>query len=345
MNNSERIAMNNFELQEKLKCLIGQERKITREILELIYLADQRQVFLERGYASLFEWLTKFYGYSESAAQRRIQAARLLGAAPALKEKINSGVVNLSSLSKTQSMIRKHEKVTGEKLTAQEKISVVSQVENKSSFEVEKTLFAIFPQVSQEIRREGTTRIDENHLRLSITLTESTFKDLEEARSQLSHTLPEGTIADVIAHITKAYLKKNKPPEKSGALKKNWPMEKGAEPDENLNYLAKDEDSKDVLDRENTATTKQGVKIPKHLSVKMKRHVLDRAFRRCEYVDPISKRQCASTFRLEVDHIWPRALGGANAPENLRCLCRSHNQLMATQVLGRSMAEHWRKKL
>jgi hypothetical protein len=29
-----------------------------------------------------------------------------------------------------------------------------------------------------------------------------------------------------------------------------------------------------------------------------------------------------------------KAIGGTNAPENLRCLCRKHNQLMAEMKLG-----------
>lgn len=43
---------------------------------------------------------------------------------------------------------------------------------------------------------------------------------------------------------------------------------------------------------------------------------------------------CGSTHALEVDHIIPRALGGSDAPENLRLLCRSCNQRAAITQYG-----------
>ncbi|MBK9322947.1 MAG: HNH endonuclease [Bdellovibrionaceae bacterium] len=36
-----------------------------------------------------------------------------------------------------------------------------------------------------------------------------------------------------------------------------------------------------------------------------------------------------ANFQLEVDHIKPLALGGEHRAENLRILCRAHNQLAA----------------
>jgi hypothetical protein len=42
--------------------------------------------------------------------------------------------------------------------------------------------------------------------------------------------------------------------------------------------------------------------------------------------------QCGSQSYLEVDHIHPRALGGAHTLENLRLLCRAHNQRAALRA-------------
>jgi hypothetical protein len=44
---------------------------------------------------------------------------------------------------------------------------------------------------------------------------------------------------------------------------------------------------------------------------------------------------------LEFDHIQPLALGGTTTPENLRLLCRAHNQFEAERVLGK---DHVAKK-
>lgn len=47
----------------------------------------------------------------------------------------------------------------------------------------------------------------------------------------------------------------------------------------------------------------------------------------CEYVDPITKKRCRSTFLLQIDHIKPIWAGGGNELENLQLLCAKHNQL------------------
>jgi hypothetical protein len=43
---------------------------------------------------------------------------------------------------------------------------------------------------------------------------------------------------------------------------------------------------------------------------------------------------CGSNYALEIDHRFPKALGGTDAKENLRLLCRSCNQRAAIEILG-----------
>ncbi len=64
--------------------------------------------------------------------------------------------------------------------------------------------------------------------------------------------------------------------------------------------------------------------------------------RGCEFQDPVTKRVCRSRYRVEVDHIIPRAKGGGDELENLRCLCRNHNLLMAERHFGKKkMKRYW----
>jgi len=53
--------------------------------------------------------------------------------------------------------------------------------------------------------------------------------------------------------------------------------------------------------------------------------------------------RCESTRRLEIDHIQPVALGGETKPENLRLLCRAHNQYEAERLLGKNHVEAQRE--
>ena len=55
---------------------------------------------------------------------------------------------------------------------------------------------------------------------------------------------------------------------------------------------------------------------------------------RCTHVSPDGHR-CEARSPLQKDHIVPVALGGASTDENLRLLCREHNQLAAERAFGR----------
>ncbi len=61
--------------------------------------------------------------------------------------------------------------------------------------------------------------------------------------------------------------------------------------------------------------------------------VLHRAHYRCEFVSHHGT-QCEERTRLEIDHIEPFAKGGATTADNLRCLCRAHNQRHAERSYG-----------
>ena len=76
--------------------------------------------------------------------------------------------------------------------------------------------------------------------------------------------------------------------------------------------------------------------IPAHV----KRAVWKRDGGRCAFRSATSRR-CECTRALEYDHVKPVALGGEATLENVRLLCRKHNQLEAERRLG---AEFMRAK-
>ncbi len=58
----------------------------------------------------------------------------------------------------------------------------------------------------------------------------------------------------------------------------------------------------------------------------VKRQVWERDQGRCSYVDRGSGRRCGSRYLLQVDHVFPYALGGSAEPDNLRLLCAAHHR-------------------
>lgn len=312
--------MTDQEIQVRMERLVRTERKITNEILRLVRLADERKFFLELGFSSLFDWMTRGLGYSEGAAQRRISSARLVSAVPAAAEKIESGKLNLTTLAKAQAAIRAEEKVVGGKLSEERKAAVVALIEDKSAAEAERVLVDFFPDSAPRTARESRVEIAGDQVRLSITLSREAVEDLERVRDLLSHALPEASLADVIAYVAREFRARKDPLSKKS-------NHRSAEPSTAAPSTA--------------AAAKRRVSAV--IPAAIRKAVMERDQRRCVFEDPRTKRRCGSTYRVELDHVYPRALGGEDTVENLRCLCRSHNLHAARLTLGESRAGSWRR--
>src|SRR4051812_3078819 len=112
--------MTNVEIDTEISLQVKTERKITRRILELVLLAENQRLPEERGFKNIYDYLIRGQGYSGPAANRRVQAARLLRKVPEVAEKIESGSVNLTTLWQTQKTICEQQKKTGQKVTLDE---------------------------------------------------------------------------------------------------------------------------------------------------------------------------------------------------------------------------------
>ena len=70
-----------------------------------------------------------------------------------------------------------------------------------------------------------------------------------------------------------------------------------------------------------------------HLPAHVKRAVWERDGGRCQW--PVDGGGlCGSTHQVEIDHVVPRGRGGPPTIENMRLLCRVHNQLAARRIYG-----------
>lgn len=76
------------------------------------------------------------------------------------------------------------------------------------------------------------------------------------------------------------------------------------------------------------AGAKTRSRIPQWLRDK----VLTRDGHRCTHIGPSGR--CPAVSKLEIDHIWPHAQGGSDHTDNLRTLCRAHNQRAAEIMFG-----------
>ena len=206
--NQKQIAA--FQLQYRLGILIKREREVLNEILDLIIEADASRAYLELGYSSLFTWLTVHFQYCESSAKRRIDAARLRKGLPELREKIDSGVLNVTTMSKVQSAIRAEEKRTNSKMTVEQKSSVVEKIEGRTGQETERILMTEFPE-AQIFQREKARVVSATEMSLLIRISHEEFAIFQRAQELLSHKIPCGSSGKIVAAALSEYVARHDP--------------------------------------------------------------------------------------------------------------------------------------
>jgi hypothetical protein len=71
------------------------------------------------------------------------------------------------------------------------------------------------------------------------------------------------------------------------------------------------------------------------------RAIVEKEGLRCSFVG-IDGRRCECRAFLEFDHIEPFGLDGSHGEDNVRLLCRAHNQYAATRIYGAVSMRRWR---
>lgn len=170
----------NTELLTETKSLISQERETKAQILHYLKEIDSRKLYLERGYPSLFAFCMEFLGYTESEAQRRISACRLLNELPEIEAKIESGELSLTAISQAQSFFR------SQNLDTAGKMEVLNLLENKSTRACERELIKLNP-AAIPVRTEKQRPLTQSHTELKVILETKTIEKLERLKSLFSH--------------------------------------------------------------------------------------------------------------------------------------------------------------
>ncbi len=312
--------LTNYDLDRRIKSLAQQEREILCEVLEHIKEADSRRLYLDLAYSSLFSYLVESCGYSAGAAQRRIDAARLLKVEPKLIEKIESGEVSLGQLTLVQHGLREKSKTA--EVTVEEKQNLISQLSHKSTAE---TQVLIAQELDLEIKKSTKEiRQKDESVCLQITLTKEQWQKLEKARYLASNATQSNDWATLLEYLSDKLIK-----QKEGSNKPKVPAVKEVEIKRAVTKTtatgevnAKQVTAKDTATAD-VKTTKQAE--PKSTAtMAVKKSVLKRD-QSCQYKDHSTGKVCASRWNLHFDHVQPRWAGGSNDKENLRVLCAKHN--------------------
>ncbi len=102
--------LSNRELLDRLKTLVRKERTTTIDILRHLCEVEKRKLHLSLGHCSLFDYCIVALGYSNSAAGRRIAAARCVRDYPDLEALLAKNEVNLITVSMIAPVLRPENK-------------------------------------------------------------------------------------------------------------------------------------------------------------------------------------------------------------------------------------------
>ena len=308
-------ALSDTKVLENLKTLSVRENEVTCEILLYLIEVENRRLYLERGYGSLFDYCTRALGYSEPAAMRRITAARCSRDYPQIYQNLKEKKLTLSSVAVFSGILSK-ENVQ----------SVLAAVLGKSKREVELFVSSFRPatKLAQSIRpvcveiaqRTAPVFTFSGECGNHVQLPEPPPVKSIETRYKLSFSVPEPVMKKL--RVAQAL------------------SSKGHELSELFEAML---DSFIESKRVKRASSKKNPAMrTRYLSKATRENVFQRDNHRCSYVAPDGTR-CASRVALEIDHIYPFAKGGGREVQNLRLLCPQHNRFMAEKEFGRDFME------
>lgn len=316
--------ISDIDLVARLEKLVKTERKITQHILLHIAEIETRKVFADLGFDSMYAYLTRGLGYSDGAAYRRIQSARLLNQIPEIAVKLEEGTLNLSQLTQVQKCLKEESKQTGEMLSKEQTLELLTKLENQNSFETQKTLAC---EMKLPIFSQEKVRPQKDHsVRLELTLTKEQYEEIEQAKSLLSHICPDGNWSEIITTLAKQFNQKKLIGRANNKTQSKISTEFSEDKLPEIKAEHASESSNTRIDGSNLIT-KKNRRI--YISVRYKRQLLERAQFCCEYKNEVTGQSCGSRYQLQVDHVQPLALGGSHDFKNLRILCRTHNTLAA----------------
>jgi hypothetical protein len=136
MNSSSTLeSLSSADLLRATRDLVQKSRGVEAELLLHLGEVDERKLYLECAFPSMFAFCVEELGFSEDAAYARITVARAARRLPAMVEAVRSGQVHLTGLR----MLVPH-------LTAQNHREVLAQAAGKSKRGVEELVARLSPQ-------------------------------------------------------------------------------------------------------------------------------------------------------------------------------------------------------
>jgi hypothetical protein len=346
------------ERVSRLAGLLAREREALAQFIAELADFDVQRCWESLGYPSLFEFLTRELRLSRGNAFYRTKAVGLVQRFPEVLQALHAGKLCLSCVPEVARVLteanraevlprffnlsREGAKLLSVELAPREVVPVreiVSTVRSTAPAAPPAPALALAPEAApvQLLNANDPMALDRTGQpprppppplpsetfepltgqvgRLHLTVSRELRAKLEAARLALSHARPGATIADL--------------------------LELGAD-----TAIAQDAKRKGLVKkpRDRTAEAPPPPPDSDHIPAEVRRVVWKRDQGCCQW-KLANGEICGSRYRLQYDHIRPRAQGGETTIGNLRLLCQRHNLLAARQVYGEGLMRKYRRGL
>jgi len=334
--------------------LVQKSCDVEAELLVHLGEIDERKLYLDCAFSSMFAFCVGEFGFSEGAAYNRIMVARAARHMPVIVEALRTGQVHLAGL-----------RLLAPHLTTENQSKVLAEAAGKSKREIEELVARLWPQppVPAMVRKlpdhpslraqaepalsfdaansvapsesspalafapplapaprphESRTVIAplaEETFRFQFTASRGCRDKFRQAQDLLRHRMPDGDLATIFEMALDSLIENVKKERfATGRKARQSPID------------GTDESSS------------------RHIPDAIKREVFERDGGRCTFTDERGKR-CAETGALEFDHRDGFARTHLHRADRIRLLCRAHNQHAAEQMYGRAFMERARASL
>lgn len=324
-------SLTNQELIQSLKSLVGDERSGLVSILKHLSEFEKRKLAEEESYPSLFEYCVRELRYAQGEAFRRIRAARAAAKFETIYSLLERGELNLTTVAALEPHLtwENHRRLIKASmgLGSREVEALVASLNPVAAIPAERIrmlavaklmkaapLEDMFAQTemapigvasseSAPMTEAPAAEADsfERRAHFSFTADEGFLRDYERAKELSRHKWPAGRQEEVFAGAIKALLDKIDPDKRSR--------------------------------RKDRVRKAAAAARSRHIARAVKDEVWARDGGRCGHAGD-GGRVCGARAGLQFDHVKPWALGGGGGADNVRLLCRAHNDLEARKAFG-----------
>ena len=279
-------------------------KRASGRLLQDVIRADQKRVYLEEGYSSLFSFMTRHYGLSEAITNDFIRVGRLAQEIPEVATAVEHQKASVHKLRKLAPV-----------MTKENASEWIQKARTQSTRELEKEVAELRP---EDTRKSFMKPLGKGNHRISVDTGEEVSQKLERVMEITGKPL-----AETLETMMDFYLKHHCPLKKA----KQVAQKKTVKSVEEASVTRQAEETilaQVVKPAQEAPVTGQIQRKPIPAEVKHAVNLRDQG--QCTF--HFKRKRCEGKRFLHIHHRIPVSKGGKNTMENLMTLCFRHHTLV-----------------